>query len=158
MSYVVRTNSTAIPSGITSIRIDSTSGPSVAETCMANIVNLGPVSPSKNGVDEPVPEGVETAKFASIEGMNEVLENGPWFIRSAHIILKKWTPNANLLKKDLKSFYVSTVMQSWGCMDYARTSLIDIRADRELKKDMVIAILNVKDDGEVLHTVRVEYE
>ncbi|GJT17563.1 hypothetical protein Tco_0876269 [Tanacetum coccineum] len=96
-----------IPSGITSIRIDSTSGPSVAETCMANIVNLGPVSPSKNRVDEPVSKGVETVK-------------------------------------------------SWGCMDYART-LIDIRADRELKKDMVIVILNVKDDGEVLHTVRVEY-
>ncbi|GJV31415.1 hypothetical protein Tco_1391815 [Tanacetum coccineum] len=147
MSSVVRTNSTAIPSGITSIRIDSTSGPSVAETCMANIVNLGPASPSKNEVDEPSPEGVQTAKFASIKGMNEVLENGPWFIRSAPIILKKRTPNANLLKKDMKLVPI----WSWGCMDYART-LIDIRADRELKEDMIIVILNVKDDGEVLHT------
>ncbi|GJV57907.1 ATPase, F1/V1/A1 complex, alpha/beta subunit [Tanacetum coccineum] len=31
-------------------------------------------------------------------------------------------------------------------------------ADQELKEDMVIAIPNVEDDGEVLHTVRVEYE
>ncbi|GKE58108.1 hypothetical protein Tco_1497293, partial [Tanacetum coccineum] len=32
------------------------------------------------------------------------------------------------------------------------------RADQELKEDMVISIPNVEDDGEVLHTVRVEYE
>ncbi|GJT47876.1 hypothetical protein Tco_0974033 [Tanacetum coccineum] len=32
------------------------------------------------------------------------------------------------------------------------------RADRELKDNMVIAILNLKGEGDVLHTVRVEYE
>ena len=42
-------------------------------------------------------------------------------------------------------------------MDYACAS-IDIRADMELKDEMIIAILNVGDDGEVLHIVRVEYE
>ncbi|GKF07394.1 hypothetical protein Tco_0041618 [Tanacetum coccineum] len=31
-------------------------------------------------------------------------------------------------------------------------------ADRELKENMIIAIPNVKDDGEVLYTVRVEHE
>ncbi|GKF76554.1 hypothetical protein Tco_0229024 [Tanacetum coccineum] len=31
-------------------------------------------------------------------------------------------------------------------------------ADRELKEDMVIVIPNVEADGEVLHTMRVEYE
>ncbi|GKC02948.1 ribonuclease H-like domain-containing protein, partial [Tanacetum coccineum] len=71
------------------------------------------------GVDKPVLESISnvkvstipksfaslvtneavTSKFASIEGMNGVLENGPWFIRSAPIIVKKWTPNANLLKE-----------------------------------------------------------
>nr|GEU71402.1 hypothetical protein [Tanacetum cinerariifolium] len=35
--------------------------------------------------------------------MNWVLENGSWFIRFAPTILKKRTPNANLLKEDLKS-------------------------------------------------------
>ncbi|GKF47447.1 hypothetical protein Tco_0137249 [Tanacetum coccineum] len=70
-------------------------------------------------------------------------------------------PNVNLLKEDLNSvsiwvkFYDIPI--SWGRMDYAR-ALIDIRADWELKEDMVIAIPNVKDDGEVLHTVRVEHE
>ncbi|GKC74243.1 zinc knuckle CX2CX4HX4C containing protein [Tanacetum coccineum] len=129
-------------------------------------------------------------KFASIEGMNGVLENGPWFIRFAPIILKKWTPNANLLKEDLKSVHIwvkyipivvftadgwsvmatklgnpimldsytsSMCLQSCGRMDYAR-ALIDFRADREFKEDMVIVTPNVEDGGEVIHTVRVVYE
>ncbi|GJT43502.1 reverse transcriptase domain-containing protein [Tanacetum coccineum] len=131
-------------------------------------------------------------KFASIEGMIGVLKNGPWFIRPAPIILKKWTPNANVLKEDhnsvliwvrfhdipivaftadglsvmatklgnpimLDSYTSSMCLQSWGRMDYAG-AFIDTKADRELNKDMVIVIPKVKDDGEVLYTVRVEYE
>ena len=42
-------------------------------------------------------------KFASSEGMNGVLENGPWFIQFVHIILKKWTPTSSLLKEYLNS-------------------------------------------------------
>ena len=42
-------------------------------------------------------------KLASIEGVNGILVNGQWFIRYSPIILKKWTPNANLLKEDLNS-------------------------------------------------------
>ena len=45
-------------------------------------------------------------KFSSIEGMNGVLENGPWFIRSVLIILKKWTPRASVVKEDLGSIPV----------------------------------------------------
>nr|GFD15990.1 hypothetical protein [Tanacetum cinerariifolium] len=40
----------------------------------------------------------------SIEGLDAMLENGPWFIRNNPRILKKWHPNENLLKE-----YVSTV-------------------------------------------------
>ncbi|GJX94066.1 probable indole-3-pyruvate monooxygenase YUCCA10 [Tanacetum coccineum] len=43
----------------------------------------------------------EAFKFSSVDGMNGVLESGTWFIRSVRIILKKWTPNASLLKEDL---------------------------------------------------------
>ncbi|GJY55545.1 reverse transcriptase domain-containing protein [Tanacetum coccineum] len=55
------------------------------------------------------------------------------------------------------SIEVLCVYSHGGRMDYA-CALIDIRADRELKEDMVIDIPNVEDGGEVLHTVRVEYE
>ncbi|GKA23755.1 hypothetical protein Tco_0709788 [Tanacetum coccineum] len=57
----------------------------------------------------------------------------------------------------LDSYMSYMCLQSWGRMDYAR-ALIDIRADQELNEEMVIAIPNVEDDGEVLHSVRVEYE
>lgn len=131
-------------------------------------------------------------KFSSVDGMNRVLENGHWFIRSVPIILKKWTPNANLLKEDLCSihawvklhdipilaftkdelsamatklgnpimldYYTSSMcMQSWGRLNYTR-ALLDIRADRELKYTMVIAISSLEGNGDVLHTVRMEYE
>lgn len=48
-------------------------------------------------------KGLFFFKFFSVKGMNEVLENEPWFIRSTHIILKKWTPNPSLLKEDFCS-------------------------------------------------------
>ncbi|GJW26964.1 putative reverse transcriptase domain-containing protein [Tanacetum coccineum] len=54
----------------------------------------------------------------------------------------------------MNGFYVS---KSRGRIDYAR-ALIDVRVDRELKEDMVIAIPNMEDDKEVLHMVRVENE
>ncbi|GJU56765.1 hypothetical protein Tco_1234531 [Tanacetum coccineum] len=59
-----------------------------------------------------------------------------------------------------KSFASLVTNEALTCkvhMDYAR-ALIDIRARRELKEDMGIAIPNMEDDGEVLHTMRVEYE
>ncbi|GJW70054.1 hypothetical protein Tco_0126971 [Tanacetum coccineum] len=57
----------------------------------------------------------------------------------------------------LDSYTSSMCLQSWGHMDYTRV-LIDIRADLELKEDMIIDIPNMEDDGEVLHIMRVEYE
>nr|GEV21693.1 hypothetical protein [Tanacetum cinerariifolium] len=65
------------------------------------------------------------------------------------------TKLGNLIMLD--SYTSSMWVQSWGRMDDTH-ALIDIRPDRELKEDMVIAIPNVEDDGEVLYTVMVEYE
>ena len=48
-------------------------------------------------------KGLFFFKLSLVKGMNGVFENGPWFIRSIPIILKKWTPNASLLKEDLCS-------------------------------------------------------
>nr|GEZ13878.1 hypothetical protein [Tanacetum cinerariifolium] len=84
-------------------------------------------------------------KFASIEGKNEVLENGPWFIRFAPIILKKWKPNANLLKEDLNSVPIWVKFLNIPIVVF---TAYELSVDRELKEDIVIDILNVKDDGE----------
>nr|GEX89694.1 hypothetical protein [Tanacetum cinerariifolium] len=42
----------------------------------------------------------------SIDGLDAMLENGPWFIRNNPIILKKWHPNENLLKEDVSTVLV----------------------------------------------------
>nr|GFB16628.1 zinc knuckle CX2CX4HX4C [Tanacetum cinerariifolium] len=76
-----------------------------------------------------------------------VLEHGPWLIRNAPFILRKWIPIYGLsaiatrlgtpVMLDLCT--VTTCMQSWGRIDYAR-ALVDIRVDRALKDTMVISV------------------
>ncbi|GJW76392.1 retrotransposon protein, putative, ty1-copia subclass [Tanacetum coccineum] len=38
---------------------------------------------------------------SSMEGLDAMLENGPWFIRNHPLISKKWHPDENLLKEDV---------------------------------------------------------
>ncbi|GJX56534.1 hypothetical protein Tco_0286431 [Tanacetum coccineum] len=40
-------------------------------------------------------------QFSSMEGLDAMLENGPWFIRNNPLIWKKWHPDENLLKEDV---------------------------------------------------------
>ncbi|KAJ0669380.1 hypothetical protein HanPI659440_Chr17g0700501 [Helianthus annuus] len=40
-------------------------------------------------------------KFTSKEGMNQMLEDGPWLIRSVPIILKEWSPSIKMEKEDI---------------------------------------------------------
>ncbi|GKA30169.1 retrotransposon protein, putative, ty1-copia subclass [Tanacetum coccineum] len=42
-------------------------------------------------------------QFSSMDGLNAMLENGPWFIRNHPLILKKWNPDVNLLKEDVSN-------------------------------------------------------
>ncbi|GJY22843.1 MAK10-like protein [Tanacetum coccineum] len=44
--------------------------------------------------------------FISIDGLDAVLENGPWFIFNNPLILKKWNPNVNLFKEDMGNVLV----------------------------------------------------
>ncbi|GKF44295.1 retrotransposon protein, putative, ty1-copia subclass, partial [Tanacetum coccineum] len=39
--------------------------------------------------------------FNSMEGLDVILENGPWLICNNPLILKKWNPDVNLLKEDV---------------------------------------------------------
>ncbi|GKC08103.1 glucomannan 4-beta-mannosyltransferase 9-like protein [Tanacetum coccineum] len=41
-----------------------------------------------------------------MDGLDVMLENGPWFIRNNLLILKKWHPNENLLKEDVSTIPV----------------------------------------------------
>ncbi|GKF84189.1 zinc knuckle CX2CX4HX4C containing protein, partial [Tanacetum coccineum] len=68
-------------------------------------------------------------------GMESMLENGPWLIRNVPLILRRWSPLANVAKEDLKSVPVwvklhddrlsAMCMESWGWSSFAR-AMIDI--------------------------------
>ncbi|GJY30986.1 putative reverse transcriptase domain-containing protein [Tanacetum coccineum] len=45
--------------------------------------------------------GLFSFQFISMDCLNAMLENGPWFIRNHPLILKKWNPNVKLLKEDV---------------------------------------------------------
>ncbi|GJY47368.1 cytokinin dehydrogenase 3-like protein [Tanacetum coccineum] len=45
-------------------------------------------------------------QFSSMDGLDAMLENGPWFIRNNPLILKKWHPDENLLKEDVNTILI----------------------------------------------------
>ncbi|GJY06816.1 hypothetical protein Tco_0373870 [Tanacetum coccineum] len=77
-------------------------------------------------------------KFSSIDGLDAMLENGPWFIWNNPLILKKWHPDENQLKED-----VSIVP---GRSSYAIV-MIELRADVELKDNIVMAMPKITREG-----------
>ncbi|GJW84277.1 putative reverse transcriptase domain-containing protein [Tanacetum coccineum] len=131
-------------------------------------------------------------QFSSVDGLDAMLENGPWFIWNNLLILKKWHPDENLLKEDvsnvpvwvklygvpvmafnedglsviatklgtlqmLDSYTFDMCMQSWGRSSYARV-MIELRADMELKDNIVMAMPKITREGHYTCNVRVEYE
>ncbi|GJZ66303.1 putative reverse transcriptase domain-containing protein [Tanacetum coccineum] len=108
-------------------------------------------TPGDNGIDVVVPVKFIKAirlfsfQFCSMEGLNTMLENGPWFIRNNPLILKKWHPDVNLLKEDvctplmLDSYTSDMCMQSWGKSSYAIV-MIELRVDVELRDNIVAAM------------------
>ncbi|GJX63665.1 cytokinin dehydrogenase 3-like protein, partial [Tanacetum coccineum] len=50
--------------------------------------------------------GLFSFQFSSMDGLDAMLENGPWFIWNNLLILKKWHPNENLLKEDVSTIPV----------------------------------------------------
>ncbi|GKB54913.1 reverse transcriptase domain-containing protein [Tanacetum coccineum] len=45
-------------------------------------------------------------QFSSMDGLDSLLENGPWFISNNSLILKKWNSDVNLLKEDVSNISV----------------------------------------------------
>ncbi|GJZ64413.1 putative reverse transcriptase domain-containing protein [Tanacetum coccineum] len=96
-------------------------------------------------------KGLFPFKFSYKNGMDAMLENGSWLIRNVPLILKKWSPNANLSKEDLSNvlFWVKfhdvprTAFTEDGS-SYARV-MNDLRADVELKDTLVVSEKKVDD-------------
>ncbi|GJW84557.1 FAR-RED impaired response 1-like protein, partial [Tanacetum coccineum] len=84
-------------------------------------VNFRPLfTPASNDVDVHVPK--ESGKFCLVksmmikdmhffkfgfkEGMEAMLESSPWLIHNVPLILKQWTPDANIMKEDVFNIHV----------------------------------------------------
>ncbi|GKD36448.1 copia protein, partial [Tanacetum coccineum] len=136
--------------------------------------------------------GLFSFQFSSMDGLDAMLENDPWFIRNNPVILKKWHPDENLLKEDvsivlvwvklhgvpvtafsedglsvittklstplmLDSYTSDMCMQSWGRSSYARV-MVELKADVELKDNIVMAMPKITREGHYTCNVHVEYE
>nr|GEZ01186.1 hypothetical protein [Tanacetum cinerariifolium] len=86
-----------------------------------------------------------------------MLENGPWFIRSHLIILKKWNLDVNILKEDVRNVSVwvkihgvpVTTFREDGLSErssYAR-AMIELQADVELKDTIVVVMAKINGKG-----------
>ncbi|GJS02428.1 zinc knuckle CX2CX4HX4C containing protein [Tanacetum coccineum] len=103
-------------------------------------------------------------QFDTKEGMESVMENGPWLIRLVPLILNEWTLNTILKKDEIKSaplwvklHHVPIVAYSEVGNTYVR-ALIEISAEEELKESLVIAIPLCNGKGHTLATIDIEYE
>nr|GFB39968.1 hypothetical protein [Tanacetum cinerariifolium] len=67
-----------------------------------------------------------------MDGLDAILENGPWFIWNNPLILKKWHPDENL--------------EGRCQLCYARV-MIELRADVELKDNIVMAMPKFTNEG-----------
>ncbi|GKD36194.1 hypothetical protein Tco_1251703 [Tanacetum coccineum] len=90
-------------------------------------------------------------QFSSMEGLDAMLENGPCEDGLSAIATKLGT---SLM---LDSYTSDMCMPSWGRSSYARV-MIGLRADVELKDNIVVAMPRIKGEGHYICNVRVEYE
>nr|GEU39800.1 hypothetical protein [Tanacetum cinerariifolium] len=131
-------------------------------------------------------------QFNTKEGIESVLDNGPWLIRRVPLLLNEWTANT-IVKKDkikrvpvwvkmhhvpivayfdvglslistqigkplmLDSYTSNMCLNSWGRSAYARV-LIEIAADVELMKSLIITILVGNKEGHTFAMIDIEYE
>ncbi|GJW29034.1 putative reverse transcriptase domain-containing protein [Tanacetum coccineum] len=63
---------------------------------------------------------------ANYDGVDAILENGPWFIRNNPLILKKWDPDVNLLKEDVGNFHVWVKLHGVLMTVFSEDGLSDI--------------------------------
>ncbi|GJW13092.1 reverse transcriptase domain-containing protein [Tanacetum coccineum] len=110
---------------------------------------------------------VHVSDFSSMDGLDTMLENGPWFIRNNPLILKKYNPDVNLLKEDVGNVSVWVKLHGVPMTAFSedglsaivtKLALIAVRADVELKDNIVMAMPKLVGEGFYTCIVRVEYK
>ncbi|GKF03817.1 zinc knuckle CX2CX4HX4C containing protein, partial [Tanacetum coccineum] len=90
-------------------------------------------------------------KFDSWDGLEAVLEGGPWLIRKSLIILKKWSMDTRLLKEEL------TRIPIWVKLHDVLIQVFEEDED-DLVDVITIGIPSLFGDGFTKETICVEYE
>ncbi|GKB15705.1 transposon ty3-I gag-pol polyprotein [Tanacetum coccineum] len=62
-------------------------------------------------------------QFATKEGMEKVIENGPWLIRLVPLILNLWTPNSKLKKDEITSVPIWVKLHNVPIVAYSEIGL-----------------------------------
>ncbi|GJU05349.1 RNA-directed DNA polymerase, eukaryota, reverse transcriptase zinc-binding domain protein [Tanacetum coccineum] len=89
-------------------------------------------------------------QFDSKEGMESMMEHGPWLIRLVPMMLNVWTPNTDLKKDEISKAPIWVKLHHMPIMAYSEVGL------RLITTQMRRPIMNGK--GHTLATVDIEYE
>ncbi|GJY93303.1 U5 small nuclear ribonucleoprotein helicase [Tanacetum coccineum] len=90
-------------------------------------------------------------KFRSKDRMEPMLENGPLLIHNVTLILKRWTPDGNIMKEDVCNVAMCT--DSWSRVSYVN-AMVELQADVELKDIIMVDAPKFVGDGYTMSTIR----
>ncbi|GJW73774.1 copia protein [Tanacetum coccineum] len=107
--------------------------------------------------------GLFSFQFSSMNGLDAMLENGPWFIQNNPFILKKWHPDENLLKEDVCTVLVWVKIHGVPVTAFSEDGLSVIatkllQANVKLKDNIIVAMPKITREAHYTCNVRVEYE
>nr|GEV17185.1 hypothetical protein [Tanacetum cinerariifolium] len=86
----------------------------------------------------------------SMDGLDFMLESGPWFIRNNPLILKKWNPDVNLMKEDVVNVLVWVKLHGVPITAFTQDGLSVIAtdiADVEWKYTIVVVMPKLSGKG-----------
>ncbi|GKA83940.1 hypothetical protein Tco_0805535 [Tanacetum coccineum] len=102
--------------------------------------------------------GLFSFQFSSIDGLDAMLENGPWFIRNEPLILRKWHPDVNLMKEDVGTIPVCVKLHGVPIKVFNEDGLSATATklgDVELKDNIVMVMPKITGEGYYTCNIRV---
>ncbi|GJS94448.1 probable leucine-rich repeat receptor-like protein kinase [Tanacetum coccineum] len=97
--------------------------------------------------------GLFSFQFSTMDGLNSMLENGPWFIRNHLLILRKWNLDIDLLKEDVGNVSVYVKLLGVPVTAFSEDGLSDIATKLVLTQKGVVK--NVKKPSQTYQGVPV---
>ncbi|GJX73778.1 zinc knuckle CX2CX4HX4C containing protein [Tanacetum coccineum] len=163
------TDSVSSPTGIASSPSVSLATLVKGDTSCKSVNFCTLITPAGNGADVIVSkESVcvvnerlnnTVYEFRSKVGMESMLENGLWLIDNVPLILKKWTPDANIMTEDVCNIPVLVKFHDIPIIvfiedreSYAR-AMVKLQVDVELKDTIVV--VNLKKPTQAIRGIQV---